>query len=134
MIIERNTTIGERKTIHNAKFLFYNLHFTFGWFAGNIDRICKAKPNAVIAMPSNCAKYYNCSANSIGHHLHECTYPDLFSVTINRCQPFENVACQNRSEPMAPCKCVVWIYLACVRIHIVFACGLEKYFWKLLCL
>ena len=79
---------------------------------GNIDYICKTKPTAVIAMDSNCAKYYNCSKMTVmGHHIEECRYPDLFSPITNQCEPFESVQCHNRTEPMAPCK----LYMFSVR-------------------
>ena len=76
-----------------------------GMLAGNIGNICQAKPNALIAMAANCAKFYNCSrSNVVGNVVQECQYPDLFSVSTMKCEAFENVSCLNRSTPMAPCK------------------------------
>ena len=76
------------------------------YLSANIDEICKRKSMAIIPMESNCAQYYNCSSkkSALGHHAKECTYPDLFSKVSNKCQHFENVSCENRTEPMAPCK------------------------------
>ena len=58
----------------------------------------------MIAFESNCAKYYNCSKGMVaGQYVEECPYPDLFSIGSKKCDKFENVSCQNRTEPMAPC-------------------------------
>ena len=75
-------------------------------FAANIDDICRVKPHAVFPMDSNCAKYYNCSfkGSQLRHYAKECKYPNLFSTLTSQCEHFENVSCQNRMEPMTPCK------------------------------
>ena len=53
--------------------------------------------------PSYCQLYYNCSAPSGNiparpqdHYLDECPYPQLFSTTTNRCEPFYQVECGQR--------------------------------------
>jgi len=70
-----------------------------------IDSFCASNPTAVKVSDANCAQFYNCSATTaFGHHLAECPYPELFSVSMATCAIFTSVACGNRSEPQAPCK------------------------------
>ncbi|WAR05418.1 hypothetical protein MAR_020787 [Mya arenaria] len=71
-----------------------------------MDSYCKAYPTAVMVDPINCATYFNCSAQntSLGHHLMECKYPDLFSEVTHSCQAFDTVTCHTRHEPKAPCE------------------------------
>ena len=36
--------------------------------------------------------------------VEECTYPDLFSRVTMKCDRFEQVDCDHRPEPQAPCE------------------------------
>ena len=38
--------------------------------------------------------------------VEECTYPDLFSRVTMKCDRFEQVDCDHRPEPQAPCEYV----------------------------
>jgi hypothetical protein len=44
----------------------------------------------------------------------ECKYPDLFSRVSNKCERFQNVSCDTRKEPQAPCKFDLNIFTYCV--------------------
>lgn len=70
-----------------------------------IPKFCKANPTAVTHSLSNCAEFYNCSD---GNKAHECHYPDLFSKTTHKCENFTGVQCDNRTEPQAPCKYILY--------------------------
>ncbi|XP_062607658.1 uncharacterized protein LOC134269470 [Saccostrea cucullata] len=74
----------------------------------NIDKICKQNPKAIFRKNDNCAQYYNCSVDNskYGKHLQECKYPDLFSTISMRCENFNIVKCDNRTEPQTPCEYV----------------------------
>ncbi|WAR05417.1 FCGBP-like protein [Mya arenaria] len=55
---------------------------------------CRQHPTELLAEPSSCAKYYDCSKK--GHTLNdfvaECTYPDLFSTTTGKCGNFTSAS------------------------------------------
>ena len=72
----------------------------------DIPDYCKVHPAAMIPDPTNCAKFYNCSQNMATKTAvtSECKYPDLFSRVSNKCEKFQNVSCDTRKEPQAPCK------------------------------
>ncbi|KAJ8316010.1 hypothetical protein KUTeg_006024 [Tegillarca granosa] len=73
----------------------------------DVPDYCHAHPKAVIPERTNCAHYYNCSdLGNYGNQTKECIYPDLFSDQTMKCQPFENVTCDTRMEPQAPCKLI----------------------------
>ena len=67
---------------------------------------CAANQKAIVQTPDNCAQYYNCSQvnTTIGRHVMECKYPDLFSIVNKSCSNFTTVQCERRKEPQAPCK------------------------------
>ncbi|XP_052252891.1 uncharacterized protein LOC127859481 isoform X4 [Dreissena polymorpha] len=71
-----------------------------------VNQVCQANPSAIFSDPTNCAKYYDCR-QTLGFgssYLKECSYPDLFSVSLKSCQNFTTVDCENRTEPQAPCE------------------------------
>ncbi|XP_071175832.1 uncharacterized protein [Mytilus edulis] len=71
----------------------------------NVDNVCGANPTMIKPNTNNCGQYYNCSAvTKYGHHLMECTYPDLFDPITGQCKEFYNVQCDQKHEPMAPCE------------------------------
>nr|XP_022322146.1 uncharacterized protein LOC111123822 isoform X3 [Crassostrea virginica] len=73
----------------------------------NVDVLdyCSAHPKALLPKEDNCGQYFNCSDSGFdGNHTMECKYPDLFSVKTMSCQWFENVTCDTRMEPQAPCE------------------------------
>ena len=80
---------------------------------------CAANPNDIIATPDNCAQYYNCTERqtTIGDHVMECKYPDLFSKTSHSCENFEAVQCTIRKEPQAPCKLHFYNFIRISRLH-----------------
>ena len=77
---------------------------------------CKVHQAAMIPDPTNCAKFYNCSQNMATKTAvtSECKYPDLFSRVSNKCERFQNVSCDTRKEPQAPCKFDLNIFTYCV--------------------
>nr|XP_034300554.1 uncharacterized protein LOC117681196 [Crassostrea gigas] len=71
----------------------------------DVPDYCSAHPKALLPKEDNCGQYINCSDPGFdGNHTMECQYPDLFSVTTMSCQWFENVTCDSRMEPQAPCE------------------------------
>lgn len=87
-------------------------------FVVDVPDYCKAHPDDVLPDPFNCGQYFNCSIedtimlrsrtpNSIGVFRMECTYPALFESSSRQCKHFENVECENRPEPQAPCKYII---------------------------
>lgn len=87
-------------------------------FVVDVPDYCKAHPDDVLPDPFNCGQYFNCSIedtimlrsrtpNSIGVFRMECTYPALFESSSRQCKHFENVQCENRPEPQAPCKYII---------------------------
>ncbi|WAR27974.1 hypothetical protein MAR_013678 [Mya arenaria] len=58
--------------------------------------------------PANCAQYIDCrpsvSHPTLGRHMAECPYPQLFSSISGRCENYEMVQCGTRYEPRAPCE------------------------------
>ncbi|KAL4228860.1 hypothetical protein ACF0H5_011900 [Mactra antiquata] len=102
----KNRTLGVDKCPSGAVFDPNTRKCTTKINKANIDSYCHTYPNAVKVNPLNCAQYYNCTDPTApyGHHLEECTYPDLFSTTTMSCQRFQNVLCSNRTEPQAPCE------------------------------
>ena len=63
----------------------------------------------LIPDPLHCARYYNCSDNTVQQglgigHLQECKYPRLFGYGATSCQLFTEIQCETRYEPKAPCK------------------------------
>lgn len=72
----------------------------------DIPDYCQVHLDAVLPDPANCGHFFNCRYLTSHRSLEisECQYPDLFSVTTRKCEPFTNVQCQNRYEPQAPCK------------------------------
>ena len=79
---------------------------------------CMANPKDMLPSIDNCALYFNCSVfgSSASDYVKECTYPDLFSVLSFTCQDFTTVHCSNRSEPQAPCKCILPTVLKLYKI------------------
>lgn len=91
----------------------FSAHILYNWFllklfpifSDNVDDVCKANPGMIKPNPVNCGQYYNCSTmTKYGHHLMECTYPDLFDPVTSQCRKFYSVKCEKKHEPMAPCK------------------------------
>lgn len=98
-----------------SKLLVFTRLFSFFHFVVDVPDYCKAHPYDVLPDPFNCGQYFNCStgatimvrsrtSNSIGVFRMECTYPALFDSSSRQCKHFENVQCENRPEPQAPCK------------------------------
>ena len=73
--------------------------------SGHINEVCFANPSAVVAHPTNCGQYFDCTKVStmFGHYLMECPYPQLFDETSRMCKPFNQVHCGSKREPQAPC-------------------------------
>ncbi|PVD19358.1 hypothetical protein C0Q70_19846 [Pomacea canaliculata] len=72
---------------------------------------CRANPGTLVAYPSNCNWYYNCTVAALVHldgHVaaleEECRYPQLFDTVTSRCREFINVQCGDRFEPVDPCE------------------------------
>lgn len=89
-------------------FDFYYLQNIFFLIIYTVDipDYCQVHLDAVLPDPANCGHFFNCRYLTSHRSLEisECQYPDLFSVTTRKCEPFTNVQCQNRYEPQAPCK------------------------------
>ena len=85
---------------------YYVVIYTWNSFPVDAVDYCAANPSEIVATPDNCAQYYNCTERqtTIGDHMMECKYPDLFSRKNHTCQNFETVQCTTRREPQAPCK------------------------------
>ena len=85
--------------------LNYLLHrFIFALlFTVDAPDFCTAHQGEIIENPDNCAMYFNCSKQGSDLNM-ECTYPELFDTSTKMCIRFEQVDCQSRPEPMAPCK------------------------------
>lgn len=110
----------KKKSDANCKFHFqtvYKMVFFLN-FVVDVPDYCKAHPDDVLPDPFNCGQYFNCSIedtimlrsrtpNSIGVFRMECTYPALFESSSRQCKHFENVQCENRPEPQAPCKYII---------------------------
>lgn len=77
-------------------------------FTVSIEIYCAQHLNELMANPSNCARFIDCRPSivhpELGRHQGECTYPQLYSTTTSRCENFEQVQCNTRYEPKAPCK------------------------------
>lgn len=77
--------------------------------SANPAMYCRNYPQALIAHPTNCGQYYDCSrpAGQFGAYLFECPYPQLYnSVTAaGACQVFGSVNCNGKFKPQSPCKC-----------------------------
>lgn len=86
-----------------TKFLFFLSN------TENIDEFCKYHPTLRVPSWINCAQYYDCSMEDSIYkpYLHECPYPQLFSVATLQCEDFHQTSCGTRTEPMAPCKSYV---------------------------
>lgn len=84
------------------------LNLLFSCSTHTVDAVdyCSANRADIVPTTDNCAEYFNCSKlnTSIGDHVVECHYPDLFSVRTLSCESFETVQCNTRLEPQAPCK------------------------------
>nr|AKI30062.1 chitin binding beak protein 1 [Dosidicus gigas] len=70
---------------------------------------CQLHPTAVLPHPDSCALFYNCSRpTSLGKYfspyVDECPYPELFSKTTKRCEPYRTVHCERRPEPRDVCQ------------------------------
>ena len=82
-------------------------------FSGQIADQCTANPLALVADPSNCARYYNCSHTTpqpdLVRYQQECDYPLLYNPGTSACDDFEIVNCGTRYEPKAPCK--LWTHI-----------------------
>lgn len=91
-----------------SEFDFYYLQNIFFLIIYTVDipDYCQVHLDAVLPDPANCGHFFNCRYLTSHRSLEisECQYPDLFSVTTRKCEPFTNVQCQNRYEPQAPCK------------------------------
>jgi len=69
----------------------------------DIPQYCRANPSVILADPSSCGKYINCSRPDTGY-IQECIYPLLFSDQLSMCDAFQAVNCGSRPEPQTPCK------------------------------
>ncbi|XP_012945908.2 uncharacterized protein LOC101846938 [Aplysia californica] len=76
------------------------------------QRFCARYPQTLLPHPTNCARYYNCSAPFLSDdpgpaHLQECPYPQLFDANLRRCDNFLHVVntdgCGTRTQPKHFC-------------------------------
>lgn len=75
--------------------------------AADAKLYCQSNQNDVVPVSDNCAQYINCTlyiSGSVAEPVQECKYPDLFSTATMKCEKFETVTCDERKEPIAPCK------------------------------
>ncbi|XP_046572061.1 uncharacterized protein LOC124280210 [Haliotis rubra] len=77
----------------------------------DVNPICKTTTETLIAHPTQCAQYYNCSAPAMRVHrttleknLQECDYPQLYNPATQRCEHYSTVSCGNRTEPLGKCE------------------------------
>ncbi|XP_062614311.1 uncharacterized protein LOC134276045 [Saccostrea cucullata] len=72
----------------------------------NVNGFCKYHPSSRLPSWINCAQYYDCSMRDSIYqpYLHECTYPQLFSLATLQCEDFHHISCGVRTEPMTPCQ------------------------------
>ena len=84
---------------------FYHDGFLYS-IAGNPNIFCTVRPSSMMAHPTQCAQFYDCSrpASLYGTYLHECQYPQMFDDVSGTCADFTAVNCGSRYEPKAPCK------------------------------
>ena len=68
---------------------------------GAVDILCTTNPNARMEHPGDCSKYYDCRDRK--QMIKECPYPKLYSPTKQACLDFNEVQCNGRREPKAPC-------------------------------
>ncbi|XP_046555131.1 uncharacterized protein LOC124264429 [Haliotis rubra] len=75
------------------------------------SNVCTTTGKNLIAHPTKCAQYYNCSAPTVVRHrysweahLQECNYPQLYNPDTQRCEHYSMVQCGNRSEPLGYCE------------------------------
>ena len=59
------------------------------------------EPGPLIPDDSHCEVFHTCNTTWTSG---SCEYPDLFSTVTKRCEPFENVDCNNKTVPLSPCK------------------------------
>lgn len=73
----------------------------------SVEDPCKTLKGDIHPHPNLCQLHYNCSSNGQFEqwsHLHECTYPDLFSLESMSCEPFEKAVCgKDRLELIHAC-------------------------------
>ncbi|XP_071083913.1 uncharacterized protein [Haliotis cracherodii] len=77
----------------------------------DVNPICMTTTETLIAHPTKCAQYYNCSAPAMTIHgrpweknRQECPYPQLYNPGTQRCEHYSMVTCGNRTEPVWKCK------------------------------
>ncbi|XP_046555121.1 uncharacterized protein LOC124264424 [Haliotis rubra] len=77
----------------------------------DVNPICKTTTETLIPYPTNCARYYNCSAPAIRRYypgieknLQECDYPQLYNPDTHRCEHYSMVQCGSRFEPLDACE------------------------------
>nr|XP_022335507.1 uncharacterized protein LOC111132108 [Crassostrea virginica] len=66
-----------------------------------VDILCTTNPNARMEHPGDCSKYFDCRDRK--QMIKECPYPKLYSLTKQACLDFNEVQCNGRREPKAPC-------------------------------
>ncbi|XP_048257665.1 uncharacterized protein LOC124146559 isoform X2 [Haliotis rufescens] len=73
--------------------------------------VCSTTSATLIAHPTKCAQYYNCSAPGLkinryilGPHLQECPFPQLYNPETQRCEHYSMVKCGKRTEPLGMCE------------------------------
>ncbi|KAK7471462.1 hypothetical protein BaRGS_00035898 [Batillaria attramentaria] len=73
---------------------------------------CRQYPDAIVADPLHCARYFNCSQKHPGllgrPHLSECRYPSLFNRDTMQCDSFvtvlKTVGCGHSKQPIHQCE------------------------------
>lgn len=106
LLFEAILKLFKGKHVYEYFILIIYKHICSIIYTVDIPDYCQVHLDAVLPDPANCGHFFNCRYLTSHRSLEisECQYPDLFSVTTRKCEPFTNVQCQNRYEPQAPCK------------------------------
>ncbi|XP_067684500.1 uncharacterized protein [Haliotis asinina] len=101
-VMRRMTSLGERGVIDEC------------WASAlispkdDVNPICLTTTQTLIAHPTKCAQYYNCSAPAAKlnweKNLQECQPPQLYNPDTQRCEHYSMVQCGNRAEPLGKCE------------------------------
>ncbi|XP_046555124.1 uncharacterized protein LOC124264427 isoform X1 [Haliotis rubra] len=73
----------------------------------DVNPICLTTTQTLIAHPTKCAQYYNCSSPAAKRtwekNLQECQPPQLYNPDTQQCEHYSMVTCGNRTEPLGKC-------------------------------
>lgn len=98
-----STSIGTARSIVTN--ISSDICILYIMFSDYVSEYCRYHPTSIVADPSNCAMYVNCSSETtrFGDHTLECLYPKLYDIPSASCKNFDEVQCNGRKIPLEPC-------------------------------